>query len=107
MGARMLITLDEVKLHLRLDLNEDSELDPQLQAMLDAAIDHASQYLNRPIPWADDTSSDIFPASVRAAILLIVGDLHENREGLIVGTIVARNPAVDRLLHFYRLGLGV
>lgn len=102
-----MITLDDVKLHLRLDLEPDSELDAQLQAMLDAAMDHASQYLNRPVPWQDEDAAEVFPPSVRAAVLLIVGDLHENREGVVVGTIVARNPTVDRLLHFYRLGLGV
>lgn len=102
-----MISLDEVKTHLRLDLEPDSELDPYLEMLLAAATDHASQYINRPIPWATDTSSEVFPDSLRAAILLIVGDLHENREGLIVGTSVARNPAVDRLLHFHRIGLGV
>lgn len=102
-----MITLNDVKLHLRLDLEPDPELDQQLQGMLDAAIDNASQYLNRPVPWLDENGEEVFPASVRAAILLIVGDLHENREGVVTGTIVARNPTVDRLLHFYRCGLGV
>lgn len=102
-----MITLNDVKLHLRLDLEPGSELDPQLEAMLAAAIDHASQYLNRPVPWLDEEGEEVFPSSVRAAVLLIVGDLHENREGIITGTIVARNPTVDRLLHFYRIGLGV
>lgn len=102
-----MITLNDVKLHLRLDLEPDSELDPQLEAMLAAAIDHASQYLNRPVPWLDEDGEEVFPASVRAWILLKVGDLHENREGVITGVSVARNPTEDRLLHFYRIGLGV
>lgn len=102
-----MITLEDVKAHLRLDLEADSELDPQLEAMLAAAMDHASQYLNRPVPWEDAEGELVFPDSVRAAVLLIVGDLHENREGVVTGTIVARNPTVDRLLHFYRVGLGV
>ena len=42
-----MITLEDVKAHLRLDLEADSELDPQLEAMLATAMDHASQYLNR------------------------------------------------------------
>ena len=49
----------------------------------------------------------MFPASVQAAVLLIVGDLYENREAVVTGTIVARNPTVDRLLHMYSVGLGV
>jgi hypothetical protein len=103
-----MITLTDIKQHLRLDLNPDSETDPELQRMLDAAMDHVSQYLNRPVPWTDESSSeDVFPASVQAAVLLIVGDLYENREAVVTGTIVARNPTVDRLLHMYRVGLGV
>ncbi|MBV2207428.1 MAG: head-tail connector protein [Pseudomonas sp.] len=106
MGTAM-ITLEDVKSHLRLDLEADSELDPQLEAMLAAAMDHASQYLNRPVPWDDAEGKPVFPDSVRAAVLLIVGDLHENREGVVAGVSLARNPTVDRLLHFYRVGLGV
>jgi hypothetical protein len=102
-----MITLPDVKAHLRLDPEPDSEIDPYLEGLLEAATDHASQYLGRPIPWEGEGSDDVFPASVRAAILLIVGDLHENREGVVTGTIVSVNPTAERLLHFYRVGLGV
>lgn len=101
------LTLEDAKLHLRLETGDTAE-DAQLQDLIDAAVDYASQFLNRPIPWAGDDGTEIpLPASVRAAILLILGDLYENREGQIVGTIRADNPAVERLLHFYRVGLGV
>lgn len=102
-----MITLDDVKLHLRLDLEPDSEQDTQLEAMLAAAMDHVSDYLNRPVPWQDGAGNDVFPAAVRAAVLLIVGDLHENREAVVAGVTLARNPTADRLLHFHRIGLGV
>jgi len=46
------------------------------------------------------------PARIRQAILLIIGDLYENREAKIVGTIVADNKAVEALLYpLRRLGL--
>lgn len=46
------------------------------------------------------------PPRIKAACKLIVGDLYENREAQIVGTIVAQNLAVERLLHPLReLGL--
>ena len=100
--------LAALKWHLRLDPEPDTESDPQLEAILAAAIDHAEQYLGRPIPWSTDEASDVpVPASVRAAVLLIAADLHENREAQFVGVSVAENPAVHRLLHFYRVGLGV
>ena len=71
-------------------------------------MSHASQYIDRPIPWTDKAGELVpVPPDVKAAILLIIGDLYENREGLIVGAIVATNPAVQNLLHFHRVGLGV
>lgn len=44
---------------------------------------------------------------IRAAILLTLGDLWENREGQFVGVSAAVNPTVERLLHFHRRCLGV
>lgn len=98
----MILTLSEIKQHLRLEEEEVEEND-LLANLLDAAVDYASQYVGREIPW----DGEPVPASVRAAILLIVGDLYENREGQIVGATIVDNPAVDRLLHFYRIGLGI
>jgi uncharacterized phiE125 gp8 family phage protein len=54
-----------------------------------------------------DTSSpqgfgEAVPEAVRSAILLIVGDLYENREAKIVGLMSSTNPTVDMLLHPYR-----
>lgn len=42
------------------------------------------------------------PQSLKSAILLKIGDLYANREGLIIGTIVAPNPTIDMLLSPYR-----
>lgn len=44
---------------------------------------------------------------IKAAILLTLGDLWENREAQIIGTTINVNRTVDRLLHFYRRSLGV
>lgn len=96
-----------MKKHLRLCLN-DAEENDHLDLITSAAVSHASQYIDRPIPWADESGELVpVPPDVKAAILLIIGDLYENREGLIVGTIVATNPAVQNLLHFHRVGLGI
>lgn len=43
------------------------------------------------------------PAAIRHAVLLGVGSLYEQRESIIVGTIVADNPTVKRLLDPYRV----
>ena len=43
------------------------------------------------------------PAAIKAAMLLMIGDMYANREGQIIGTIVADNQTVDRLLTPYRI----
>ena len=99
------LTLDEIKAHLRLDGSED---DAQLTLLSEAAEDYAAQYLGRSLPWLDDLGAPVaVPASIRAALLLVIGDLYENREGAFVGVSRVDNPTVERLLHFYRVGLGV
>lgn len=103
----MLISLATIKTHLRLDPEADSDIDAYVEGLYDAALDYCEQYLGRDIPWNTDSESEVFPASVRQAMLLLIGDYHENREGVVVGTIVAVNPTVERLLHFHRTGLGI
>jgi len=99
------MTLDKIKMHLRVDGGSQDEY---LESLGDAAEDYAAQYLGRSIPWLDAQGAEVpVPASIKSAMLLIIGDLYENREGQIVGMSRADNPAVDRLLHFYRVGLGV
>lgn len=49
-----------------------------------------------------DAPADV-PAPIRQALLLICGDLYQNKEASIVGTIWTENPAVKALLDFYRL----
>lgn len=112
--ADMLISLETIKRHLRLDMDPDSELDPELERLYEAALDYASNYLGRPIPWSienDSASSSsetmVFPKSVEQAILILIAEYFENREQNLVGTITAELPTVTRLLHFYRVGLGV
>ena len=71
-------------------------------------MSHASQYIDRPIPWTDESGELVpVPPDVKAAILLIIGDLYENREGHFVGVQVAENQTVQNLLHFHRVGLGI
>lgn len=101
-----LIPVEAIRRHLRIDEN-DVALDEELEQLLDAAVDYVSNYLGRPVPWSTETESEVFPPSVRAAILLVIGDLFENREGATAGVAIQENPSLHRLLHFYRVGLGV
>lgn len=99
-------TLDEVKLHLRVD--HDAE-DALLLHYIEAAHDQVEQFLGRAVPW-DVTSASpegIYPAAVKSAELMIIGGLYAYREDRFVGTIQTNNPAVMMLLFPYRVGLGV
>jgi len=103
----MLPTLTEVKAHLRVEENETAENAP-LQSLIDAAADYVARYIGRPVPWNDDAGDTVpLPASVKAAMMLIIGDLYAHREGQFVGVSVESNPAVVNMLHFYRVGLGI
>lgn len=53
-------------------------------------------------PVLFDTVPGPVPAPLRAAILLLVGDLYANREAGITGTTHVENPTVDRLMFPYR-----
>lgn len=48
------------------------------------------------------TTPGPMPGPLRAAILLTLGDLYANREGLVVGATCVENPTVDRLMFPYR-----
>lgn len=106
MEALVFLPLELIKEQLRLEPDDDAE-DALLIHMSHAAVDYASNYIGRPIPWKDGEGNDVaVPASLVAALLLIVSDLYANREGSIEGSSFDDNPAVERFLHFYRIGLG-
>lgn len=90
-----LATLSEVKSHLRVTHSDEDAL---IAVYIDAAEDYIGQYLN----------NSNFPnaPSIKAALLLTVGDLYENREGAGEKEIV-ENPAVIRLLTPYRERMGI
>lgn len=103
----VVLTLDEIKTHLRLEVENVSQ-DEYLESLGDAAKDYAEKYIGQSIPWYDDEGGEVpVPSAVKAAMLLMVSDLYENRETQFVGTIVSQNPAFERLLHFYRVGMGI
>lgn len=101
------LTLDEIKAHLRMEL-DDTSRDAELLRLEDQALDYASQYTGRAIPWLDEFGAEVaVPASIKGAMLLMIGEFDQVREASVVGTIYSRIPTVENLLHFYRVGLGV
>jgi uncharacterized phage protein (predicted DNA packaging) len=90
------VSLIEAKAHLRVDQDDEDTI---IELYMDAATDYIQNFLN------EDLSSD--PASaIKAAALLIIGDLYENREGAGQNEIKP-NPAVMNLLYPYRKNLGI
>ena len=89
-----MLTLAEVKLHCRIDHTEEDAL---LAAMIDAATASVGDYINAAEPL-DDTA----PAPVKAAAMLLVGDLYSNREALVERPL-SKNPTFERLLNPYRV----
>jgi uncharacterized phiE125 gp8 family phage protein len=48
---------------------------------------------------------DLVPDGLKAAMMMMIADMYENREWVITGTIVAVHPRVEQALHFYKLGV--
>lgn len=78
----LLVTLQEVKDHLRyLDDDHDGECEA-LRAMASAAVMRHLKFDSLPDAWNDplgSPSGNGVPADVKAAVLLIAGELDRNR----------------------------
>lgn len=95
-----IITLAEAKLHLKA-ATSDSSPDPDndlINIYIGAAEKFITNYLDREVIPRND--------AIKAAALLIVADLYENREGASKDEL-KENPAVVRLLYPYRRNIGI
>lgn len=103
LGDQMLVSLDDAKQHLRLELDVlDDEADIKLK--LDAAEQEVAEYIGRPVPWTDADGVEVpAPAPIKAAILMVLADLYENRAEGITGATHTINPTARRLLQRYRV----
>ena len=88
-----LLTLDEAKLHCRIDHADEDAL---LGALITASTTAVANELG--VVSLDDTAAP----PIKAAALLLVGDLYENREAQTDRQLF-RNQAFDRLLNPYRV----
>lgn len=87
-----LLTLDEAKLHCRIDHNDEDAL---LGALIATATAAVADYLN--VTSVDSTAA----APVKSAALLLVGDLYANREAQGDRQFY-KNPTFENLLNPYR-----
>lgn len=88
------ISLSEAKAHLRITHTAEDTL---IQAYMNAANDYIKNFLN--------VNTVPNNASTKAAALLIVGGLYENRESMGEKEI-KENPAVKSLIYPYRKNIG-
>ena len=88
-----LLTLDEAKLHCRIDHNDEDAL---LGALIATATTAVADYMN--VTSVDSTAA----APVKSAALLLVGTLYEHRES-VSDRPFSKNPAFEALLNPYRV----
>ena len=88
-----LLTLDEAKLHCRIDHNDEDAL---LGALIATATTAVANYLN--VTSVDSTAA----APVKSAALLLVGTLYEQRESQGDRQFY-KNPTFENLLNPYRV----
>lgn len=116
------VTVPQAVAHLRIDSAAD---EPNLSLYIAAACDSVAQYLDRSVFESDasliaakaqaaedgvvfDEYAMVANDTLRAAALLLLGVLSENREDVIVGTIATQLPFGSRaLLAPYRARLGI
>lgn len=95
----MYTTLDETKKHLLVD-NAFTDDDAYILALIDVAEDAVAKNLD--IALEDLTVGDEIPPAVKAAILLLVGNLYANREP-VAYTSVSKVPyTFDYLISLYK-----
>ena len=90
-----MLTLQETKLHLRVDHSEEDAL---IEALMTTATAACADYLN--MEAADLVVA--VPAPVKSAALLLVGALYEQRESQ-GDRPYNKNPAFEALLNPYRV----
>ena len=88
-----LLTLADVKLHCRIDHDDEDSL---LGALIATATTAVADYMN--VTSVDDTAA----APVKSAALLLVGTLYEHRESQ-GERLFYKNPAFEALLNPYRV----
>ena len=103
-----IITLEVAKLHLKVDTTDD---DTMIEIYLGAAERAAMDYCNRTIYGADGVGSDldgvVINDAIKAAILLNLGHLYVNREGVDTVQKQELPLGIQSLLQPYRIGIGM
>lgn len=95
-----MLDLDRVKLHLRVDGDDE---DVVISGYVEAAKAHVAMHCDRVLVEADPVGPEQMGLTpdVEQAVLLLVGHWYANREAVVIGGAPATVPlAVDRLLWY-------
>ncbi|CAB5583348.1 Phage gp6-like head-tail connector protein [Pseudomonas putida] len=95
-----MIDLATVKMHLRVDGDEEDAL---IGGYVAAAKAHVEQHCDRKLVETDPVEPEEMglTSDVEQAVLLLVGHWYANREAVVIGTSASEVPlAVDRLLWY-------
>ena len=101
----MIIDLDEVKTHLRIQHDEEDEYLESLIAQAQTAAEDYCRVSFEPYIQTDDEGNEVeldAPEPVRLALLLFVGFYYENRDIPDMTTYKAMRMAFENLLYPYR-----
>jgi len=103
-----IITLEVAKLHLKVDTTDDHTM---IAIYLGAAERAAMDYCNRTIYGAEGVGSDldgvVINDAIKSAILLNLGHLYVNREGVDTVQKQELPLGIQSLLQPYRIGIGM
>ena len=104
-----IITLETAKLHLKVDTTDD---DTMIAIYLGAAEQAAMDYCNRTIyegggGMGSDLDGVVINDAIKAAILLNLGHLYVNREGVDTVQKQELPLGIQSLLQPYRIGIGM
>ena len=101
----MIVSLDEVKTHLRIQHDEENDYLNGLIAQAQTAAEDYCRVSFEPYLQPDGNGEEVevaVPEPVRLALLLFVGFYYENRDIPDMTTYTAMRMAFDSLLYPYR-----
>ena len=97
----MIVTVDEVKTHLRIQHDEEDEYIAGLIAQAQTAAEDYCRVSFEPTPNKEGNVPDV-PEPVRLAVILMTSFYYENRDIPDMTTYKATRMAFDSLLYPYR-----
>lgn len=87
-----MVTLDDVKIHLRIEIDDEDDYLESLIAVADAAVQD----------YCLTTFDDDVPEPVKMACMLMIGYIYENRDAPDSTAYKAMRMAFEALLYPYR-----